>query len=513
MIAYGHQLLRKNWQILLLGFVFIALRLINIASEEYWVDEYYNLLVAYRLSPVEIVSYVKHIHHPPFYYLLLHPWLSIFGIGEFFGRLPSLLFSLLSFILILKITKLFIKDWVVEYSVMFLYTFSAFNVEYSQEGRPYTLMLLEYLVIFYLVLKGLKEKRVSIFKLFFLFIVCVLALYTHYDLAVYLFALVSSLIVVLLINRRNFKIAKKLIAAILVSFLPFLLWFLPYLTSEITLGAYEYLVSKGNSIIFLINATVNFSFIYFNKLLFAASILIILITFALIINRWKSISGHKLLPFLIIVLLNSFVFIYLSPLSRIYSYTWQRHIIILHSLWLIFISIFVWDILKSMQIRVKMLLFVSVFLLNSASLGIVLKNDSGWFYNHQYRNLVEFIENHENVGDLILIPRVTFETMVLRFYGGENRVTTTLNSDVDINGLPTIESADISFYRDKDYKDIRFKEGLSAISQENQRIWVINNYTEEDNFAYNFFRANEEWNYETVEDFPNNRLWLLTKRN
>ncbi len=87
-----------------------------------------------------------------------------------------------------------------------------------------------------------------------------------------------------------------------------------------------------------------------------------------------------------------------------------------------------------------------------------------------------------------------------------------INNHVIKNKLPSIESAGLTFYNDKDYKKTKYEKGLLSISKDYKRIWLINNFSEEDNYAIEYFQQNLEWEANAVEKFPNNRLWLLTKR-
>ena len=80
------------YALLVLGW---GLRLRNLGGPELWFDEAASHFIAVR-SPADILSYVAAapFEHPPFYYLLLHGAMRLFGDSEWALRFPSVLLSM-----------------------------------------------------------------------------------------------------------------------------------------------------------------------------------------------------------------------------------------------------------------------------------------------------------------------------------------------------------------------------------------------------------------------------------
>ena len=68
----------------------IALRFFT--TSDLWFDEALSVNIA-KLPLDRIPEALRHDGHPPLYYFLLHPWLSIFGTGDFASRAFSGIFG------------------------------------------------------------------------------------------------------------------------------------------------------------------------------------------------------------------------------------------------------------------------------------------------------------------------------------------------------------------------------------------------------------------------------------
>lgn len=118
--------------ILLLGFI---LRLILI-NQSFWLDEAISALIASKPFPSQWTEIFGDFQ-PPLYYIFLHFYMQIPVLGEWFLRLPSVLFGLLTILAVYKFTKdLFDKKTAVIASL--LLSVSQFHIYYSQELRMYS---------------------------------------------------------------------------------------------------------------------------------------------------------------------------------------------------------------------------------------------------------------------------------------------------------------------------------------------------------------------------------------
>ncbi len=133
--------------ILLLG---IALRFYMLGAESLWVDEGTSVSVA-RLTVPEILA-DRIFKNPPVYFLLLHYWVQIFGDSEFVFRALSALFGSLALLAMFGVGSRLLGRQGGLLS-MFLLAISLFNVEFSQEARAYTLMVLLVLLSMYCMIR------------------------------------------------------------------------------------------------------------------------------------------------------------------------------------------------------------------------------------------------------------------------------------------------------------------------------------------------------------------------
>lgn len=118
----------------------LALRIYDLTGESLWLDEGYSLLLA-GLDVKNIIHITSTDVHPPLYYLLLHCWTGTVGNSEFMVRLFSALLGFLSVFLIYDLGKrLFTREAGLA-AALFL-AVCPFHVQYSQEVRMYSLMVL-----------------------------------------------------------------------------------------------------------------------------------------------------------------------------------------------------------------------------------------------------------------------------------------------------------------------------------------------------------------------------------
>lgn len=120
--------------------------------------------------------------HLPFYFYLMHFWLELAGTSEWALRFPSLLFSVLSVLMIFLLGRDLANSSVGLISAT-LVAFLPEQVYFAQEARMYTLLLLLTISSTYALV--LAEKRPSAIWLHVLYaVLSIVGLYTHY---IYLF--------------------------------------------------------------------------------------------------------------------------------------------------------------------------------------------------------------------------------------------------------------------------------------------------------------------------------------
>ena len=158
--------------ILLLG---MALRFYTLGVESLWIDEGTSIAVA-RLALPEILA-DRVFKNPPVYFLLLHTWVNVFGDSELALRLLSALFGSLSLLVMFGVGRRLLGRQVGLLGA-FLLAISLFNVEFSQEVRAYSLMVLLTLISMFLFIRLFE--RFSRWVALGYVLVTVLLLYTHF---------------------------------------------------------------------------------------------------------------------------------------------------------------------------------------------------------------------------------------------------------------------------------------------------------------------------------------------
>jgi uncharacterized membrane protein len=145
-----------------------VLRLINL-NQSFWLDEAISALTAQKPFPYQWVGITKDVH-PPLYYLLLHFLMQLGKSSEWFLRLPSVFFGILTILMVYKLViDLFDKKTAILTSL--LLATSQFHIYYSQELRMYSLFCLLATLSFWVFFKK---------EWVYLAVIDILGLYTHY---------------------------------------------------------------------------------------------------------------------------------------------------------------------------------------------------------------------------------------------------------------------------------------------------------------------------------------------
>lgn len=202
-------------------FIALIVRLISQAGKPFWFDEAISWSFAKQnISQMFLATAAD--NHPPFYYLFLHFWLKI-GSSEFFLRVPSVLFGLVSVLVFYNIgTLLFNRKVALTSSLIF--SLSPLQVYFSTETRMYSLWTTLTLINFYYFLKIIKKPERNYYFLFA--ISYLLSLYTHYFSLVYILSL--DLFLILYFNKYKRQIPGLLTtqAVALIFFLPWAIFIL-----------------------------------------------------------------------------------------------------------------------------------------------------------------------------------------------------------------------------------------------------------------------------------------------
>ncbi|MDD5065548.1 MAG: glycosyltransferase family 39 protein [bacterium] len=119
----------------------LFLRIHRISIKSIWLDEAFSIWVA-RFDLKRCLDWIIRIdQHPPFYYILLNFWMRLFGTAPAAVRGLSVLFGLLALPFFYGACKRFLGNRTALIA-LFLLVISPFHIQYSQETRMYSLLVL-----------------------------------------------------------------------------------------------------------------------------------------------------------------------------------------------------------------------------------------------------------------------------------------------------------------------------------------------------------------------------------
>jgi len=219
---------KKHYFIILTPIILIIvnfiLKILFLSFNSVGGDEPFSIYHA-QMDVSSIIHHLSYGNNPPFYEIMLHFWIKIFGISEFSVRFPSLIFSVSTVYFVYKIGKDFFS-----YSsglvAGLLFTFSNYQLAFSHEARVYALFALLTAVSMFLFLI-ICRKPDSFIHLFFLLVINVILLYSHY----FGFFIITIQTIAMLIFK---EIRKPLMRKYLVYFILLLLLYIPNLNIIIT---------------------------------------------------------------------------------------------------------------------------------------------------------------------------------------------------------------------------------------------------------------------------------------
>lgn len=199
----------------------LILRFYKLGSFSLEVDEGFTWFTAKYLSCQKLIENRLSAGHFPFYFLVMKLWLKLFGESEFSLRFPSFLASTLSLIIFYKLASKILISKIVIFCSTFMFFFSTYGIEISQEARMYAIALLFLLLVYYYFLMVVEE-RMSFGCLF------------KYSLSLFLFLLNGSIailpylgLLILLIFSAKKKQYRKILYLHIFIFILFLPLFIP----------------------------------------------------------------------------------------------------------------------------------------------------------------------------------------------------------------------------------------------------------------------------------------------
>ncbi|MFH1789864.1 MAG: glycosyltransferase family 39 protein [bacterium] len=239
-------ILKKN-RTLLLIIMAIGLLLRFMALMKYgdfWFDEMFSF--TYSQKPIiESLKFWSWETNPPLHMLILKVWFVFFPANEFFARLPSVLFGVLSIFFIHSLGKAMLKQRTALVAAG-LMTFAPLQIFYSATARGYSLLILLAIVSTLLFHKIYIARQNSSTRIKILFaIINLLLIYTH------LTAWTIIIVHLALLWCINKKQLKNYILINTLPMLAYLIWAIPAImnkmTAEVINNAWFFNIQSGFS--------------------------------------------------------------------------------------------------------------------------------------------------------------------------------------------------------------------------------------------------------------------------
>ena len=228
--------------------------------------------------------------------------------------------------------------------------------------------------------------------------------------------------------------------------------------------------------------------------------------------KFRKAFNDALLRFIFILFSTTLIVFALSPMSHIYTLTWQRHATILTTLfWVLFLSSLstVWQKIKAQErfVLVFLFLFFNIF-----SMFRVLENDSNWYSNHQTKSVTDYLLVNAKKEDLILVPEIGFDMLFNYYYEGDTRVTTILNGNLNKYYLTPKSSWLYTEVLETDSIKQKYNESLNEISSKYKKIWFTFEGRPQEKYVMNYFESKSDWEVKVADDLANNILWMAEKK-
>lgn len=210
--------------ILILSFI---LRVISL-NQSVWLDEAINILATQNYSLYGMITkYAIADFHPPGFFIALWIWTRLFGISEVVTRIPSVIFGVLAVYLIYLIGQKLHSKSLGLISALLL-AINPLHIYYSQEVRMYSLAVLAVLFNIFLLIKLVKNEKVSLLLLVISNLVVFSSDYVSY------LIFPAQIIFLLILNRK--ELIKKWFTAI-IGALILGSWWVPIFIKQLDIGA------------------------------------------------------------------------------------------------------------------------------------------------------------------------------------------------------------------------------------------------------------------------------------
>ena len=397
-----------------------VLRLINLGIEPYCGDETLSLDIARSFSSVsELLSYLREVElHPPLYYLILHFWVSFFGITEFAVRSLSLLFGLGCIVLTFFFANALLRNHYSALLAALVVAILPFQIEFSQEARPYIIFCFFAILAAFAVWKHYQDPK---FGYLAIYVFSALAgLYLHYSFALILIALNTWWFFQALKGGllRKIQLWRWFISNCLV-FLGFGFW-LPVIFYKIIFGNTQLIglenpsVPTDRPLMFFDQIADNLIWLSKHEITSRIAILIKYIAKAvLLIGVFKFLEkkvlqaeNRKAAGYLLWLGILPFAIFLFLPFSVPYGGVMERHLAFFPIVFAVMFAMVISALSRKAAVAMFMIFALSLVPFNSE----IVADDSQWDHFFKMKEISEYINAQYRAGDIVIVPQVFFRT-------------------------------------------------------------------------------------------------------
>jgi len=155
-----NQFIYSNYTGFLLTILIFLFQLIGITHHSFWGDEF-STYEAVRLPFNELIKHRLTAGHFPLYFIFIKYWCKFFGFSELSMRIPSVIFSSLSFLAFYFLTKRYIRNLFTFLIANILFFFHPFMFWAAQEARMYSLLIFISIISSYYLLLFVETRKNS----------------------------------------------------------------------------------------------------------------------------------------------------------------------------------------------------------------------------------------------------------------------------------------------------------------------------------------------------------------
>lgn len=403
-----------------LPFVFVLLNTLLkglfLSSTSIAGDEPFSIYHA-QMDVFSIVRLLSSGNNPPLYEIILHYWISIFGISEWAVRLPSLIFSSITAFYIYKIgVKYLTLEIALTACVLFI--FSNYQILYAHQARGYTLFGMLTTMSLYYYIQFINQKTEPFKYSWWFIIINVLLIYTHYFGIIVLGIEVTFILFNAHLRQLLWRKMLFIFSIIAICYLPMLYTMFIRFTDSVTNGTWIQAPDGFNSLFGMVKTFTNMPVVASISILF---FLIAIIKFFIL--KEKLNLTNKLLSYWFVVgFFGMFLVSYAVPvfLDRYLMFTAIPFILLLGAV--------ANNLLKGRVIAFLPAFIICILFIATTSLNITNKRN--------VRESVQYVESLKKDSTMVIISPKHFVLNFAYYYDKQvfkNINTTNIYTNIDLD--------------------------------------------------------------------------------